>query len=120
MTTLDGFIYQGYLPWVAGLVTAVCFGFLAARAKVNWVLWGVGGACFGLLTTTVVVGLGEAVFIPMSQEAVGQFKMKCVAVTVVLLAVFGWIFTISLHGYLLPFCRWGRKPAAKTSPPPAS
>jgi hypothetical protein len=116
MTYLSGLTYLAFLPWLAAFVTALWFGWLAGRAGVTRTLWVCGGFCFALVTTTIVLGLSEAAFIPMSHDAVVHFQTKCVALTVALLVFFGWIFTASLHGHHLPLWRLVRrifnKPAA--------
>lgn len=115
MAYFNGIRYLAFLPWLAAVVTALWFGWLARRNGVGWVLWACGGACFGLVTTAIVLGLGEAAFIPMSHAAVVHFKIRCVSVTVILLAALGWIFTAGLHGHHLPLLRWAQRRFTKPS-----
>jgi len=48
---------DGNLAWV-----------MAYKAKKNCVVWAIGGGLMGLVTTTLVMGLGQAAFIPFTSE----------------------------------------------------
>ena len=51
----------------------------------------------GLVVTTLVVGLGQATFIPFYSAAVVPFRMKAAALAILLVAGIGWLFTGTLH-----------------------
>ena len=56
----------GMVPWPVAALTAVWFGFMAYKAGKNAVLWGIGGGVLALVVTTLVMGLGQAAFIPFT------------------------------------------------------
>jgi hypothetical protein len=51
----------------------------------------------GLVATTMVQGLGEAVFLPLSHEAIVLFRLKTVAVVFGIVGFLSWIFTLGLR-----------------------
>ncbi len=85
------------IAWLLAALTAIWFGLLAWRAERSWVLWAVGGALFGLLTTLFVFGLGQAASIPYSTEEAGRFHMKEIGISVLLIVVLGILFTLGLY-----------------------
>jgi hypothetical protein len=87
------------VPWLFCLATAVWFGWLARSNGRNWVLWALGGGLFGLAITTIVLGLGHAVFVPISHEAYVRFAVGIVATAAVVVLLLGWVFTANLHGH---------------------
>ena len=52
---------------------------------------------FGLVTSTVVLGLGQAVFMPFSHEAYVAFLLKVILGTILIIWLPGWFFTAGLH-----------------------
>jgi hypothetical protein len=104
------------LPWLTSLATAVWFGFMAYRAGRNWALWVVGGALFALVTTTLVLGVAEAAFIPLSHDAMVRFQALTAFVAVLVVAVAGWLFTLDLQRWYSDR-RKEQKEALPLSPP---
>jgi hypothetical protein len=89
------------LPWLFAVVTAVWFGAMAFRARRNWVPWAGAGALFGLVTATIIMGLGEAAFMPISHEAEVRFRIKTIVATAAVVGILGWLFTLDLQRW---FC----------------
>jgi hypothetical protein len=91
----------GRIPWVLAILTAGWFGWMASRAGRNWILWAVGGAAFGLVTSTIILGLAHAASIPFSNRdrKVDQLEWTMAAVAVI--GVGGWALTSSLHRHHL-------------------
>ncbi|HEV2208307.1 MAG TPA: hypothetical protein VG167_05990 [Verrucomicrobiae bacterium] len=85
------------IPWILTAITAIWFGAMARRAERNWVLWGLGGGFFALVTSTIIFGLGHAASIPFSQRDVAGMHFKWAAISVVVIGVLGWLFTLGLH-----------------------
>jgi hypothetical protein len=85
------------LPWIFALVTALCFALLAWRTKQGWLFWGLAGAIHGLVTSTIILGLGEAAHVSMSREGAHAFLVKEVFLTSVAILITGWVFTLALH-----------------------
>jgi hypothetical protein len=95
------------VPWLISLTTAVWFGVLARRVRHNWLLWAAGGALFGLVSTTMIEGIGEAAFVPVSHEAVVLFRVKVAAMDLCSVGFLGWLFTFDLRRRHLAL--WKRK-----------
>jgi hypothetical protein len=91
--------YMQFVPWILCAVTAAWFGLLARSEKRGWLLWTLGGGAFALVASTIVIGLGNAVFIPYSSNAVTRFHIEITATACVLVALLGWLFTMKLHGH---------------------
>jgi len=89
------------LPWFFAFGTALWFGVMAGRAGRNRLSWAAGGAVLGLVATTVVRGLGEAVSLPLSHEAMVLFRVKTVAAAFGTVGFLGWAFTLGLQGWYL-------------------
>ncbi len=110
-----------YIPWLLALATGTWFGLMAHRAGRNWFLWAFSGALFALVTTTLVLGLGEAAFIPMTVGAHRVFLARAAGVAVLIIVVVGWMVTGSLHGQQARL--WKRvtqPPGTAAEMPPAS
>ena len=103
----------GWIPWPVAAATAAWFGVMAWKAGKNRVVWAIGGGILGLAVTTLVVGLGQATFIPFSNEEIFSFRLKAAGLAILLVAGIGWLFTGSLHRHILASLK---SPAA---PPPA-
>jgi hypothetical protein len=91
----------GWIPFPIAAATVIWFGLMAHKAAKNRVLWSLGGGMLGLLVTTLVVGLGQATFIPFYSEAVFPFRLKAAVLAILLVAGIGWLFTGSLHRHIL-------------------
>jgi len=102
------------VPWVLAIGAAAWFGFSAHKAGRSPVSWGLGGAVFGLLTTTFVFGLGQAMLIPYSDHQRHLATIRWTVIAVFLIALLGWVLTASLRPNGLRF--WRGKPA-QNSPP---
>jgi hypothetical protein len=108
-------IIIGSIPWPVAAVTAIWFGLMAYKARKNCVLWAIGGGLLGLVITTLVMGLGQAAFIPFSNDQQSMFRIKIAAVAVLIVLCIGWWFTGSLHPRLL--APWKRIPEAPKEAP---
>ena len=93
------------MPWLLAIMTAAWFGWQADRSGRNRILWAVGGAAFGLVASTLVLGLGQAASIPFSEHETWVSRMKWTIVAVLLIAVAGWMLTSSLHRHHLVIWR---------------
>jgi len=84
------------IAWVLACATAVWFGWLAVRAGKSWVLWGLAGGAFGLVSSTCIFGLGHATGIPFSDRdrVVLHIEWTLAAVAIILLV--GGLFTWSV------------------------
>ncbi len=85
------------IAWLLALATALWFGLMAFKAHRAWGLWAVGGGLFALVTTTIVLGLEEAAFIPFSSREAALFHWRAVGISILIILVFGWLFTMGLH-----------------------
>jgi hypothetical protein len=81
---------------------------MAGRSGRNWALWALGGGLFALSTSTIIFGLGHASAIPFSDQENTKLHYEWTALSILVIAVVGWLFTTPLHRHLL---LW-RKPKA--------
>ena len=95
----------GKIPWLLAFLTALWFGWMASRAARNWILWAVGGAAFGLVTSTIVIGLLRAGSIPFSDQQRQVDHIKGALVAAILILIGGWLLTSSLHRHHLAIWR---------------
>jgi len=91
----------GSIPWPIAAATAIWLGVMAYKAKKNCVVWAIGGGLMGLVTTTLVMGLGQAAFIPFTSEEETSFRLKLAGLALLIVFCIGWWFTGSLHPRLL-------------------
>ena len=105
----------GLIPWAVAAATAAWFGMMASRSGKSVVLWAIGGGLMGLVVTTIILGLGQATFIPFDTQEIAPFRIKVVGLAVLLVACVGWLFTGGLHRHLLAFL----KPQNAAPPTPA-
>jgi hypothetical protein len=103
--------FIGLIPWPVAAATAVWFGLMAYKAGKSVVLWGIGGGLMGLVVTTIILGLGQATFIPFYTQETAPYRLKVAALAVFIIACAGWLFTGSLHRHLFSALKL-------TSPPP--
>src|SRR6266853_1608889 len=89
------------IAWLFSLVTALWFGVMARRAHRNWLLWGVAGGVFALANSTIVFGLSEAAFIPLSEDANVHFRKVTTSTAAGIVGSLGWLFTLSLQRWHL-------------------
>jgi hypothetical protein len=106
----------GWIPWPVAAGAAVWFGMMARKAGKNTALWAVGGGILGLVVTTIVMGLGQATFIPFYHAEIAPFRIKMAALAILLVGGIGWLFTGSLHRQLLASLK---RPAASAPDAPA-
>ena len=106
----------GAIPWPVAVATAIWFGMMAYKSGKNCVLWSIGGGLLGLVVTTIVLGLGQATFIPFSTEEIAPFRLKMAGLAILLVLFAGWLFTGSLHRHLLASLK--RSAATPTEAPP--
>jgi hypothetical protein len=107
----------GWIPWPVAAATAVWFGVMAYRAGKNRVLWALGGGMLGMLVTSLVMGLGQATFLPFYSAEVPAFRLKIAVLAILLVLGIGWLFTGSLHRHLLAL---GNQAAAPIPEPPVN
>jgi hypothetical protein len=113
----------GAVPWPVAAAIAIWFGVMAYKAGKNAVLWGIGGGVLALVVTTIVMGLGQAAFIPFTSEEQSMFRIKIGALAIFIMFILGWLFTGSLHPHLLAPWRRAKetpKPLPKDPVPPAA
>jgi hypothetical protein len=103
-------------PWLFALLTAAWFWWMANRANRTRTLWAVGGGAFGLVISTLILGLGRARSLPISDQhrSVTQLKWAIVAAVVIIIA--GWVLTSGLHRHHLALWRRFRPASAAPSP----
>src|ERR1035437_2363990 len=110
----------GMIPWPIAAATAAWFGLMAHKAGKNGVVWAIGGGVLALVVTTVVVGLGQATFMPYDTEEIATFRLKMAVLALVLVFCLGWLFTGTLHEHIRELLKRGPEPAPKvTAPDPA-
>jgi hypothetical protein len=105
----------GAIPWPVAIATALWFGFMAYKSGKSLVLWAIGGGLLGLIVTTIVLGLGQATFIPSYAAEIAPFRFKATALAILIVAGVGWLFTGTLHRRLLSL----EKPSATPATPAA-
>jgi hypothetical protein len=117
----------GWVPWPVAAAAAAWFGIMAYKAGKNGVLWAIGGGLLGLIITTLVMGLGQAAFVPFTSAEQSAFRLKIGGAAVLIVLFVGWWFTGSLHPRLLAPWRSveempkpGPKEPAPVSPPKPS
>jgi len=111
----------GAIPWPVAVATAIWFGVMAYKSGKNCVLWSIGGGLLGLVVTTIVMGLGQATFIPFSTEEIAPFRLKMAGLAILLVLFAGWLFTGSLHRHLLASLKPSPTPPPEAQPkPPAT
>jgi hypothetical protein len=85
------------VPWAFSIATAIWFARMASRAERSWRLWGLMGGALSLVSSTIIVGMTQAVFIPTSHEAYIGFCLKSVFLTLIAVAGLGWCVSACLH-----------------------
>jgi hypothetical protein len=109
----------GAIPWPVAAATAIWFGVMAAKANKNVVLWGIGGGVLALIVTTLVMGLGQASFVPYTNGQQAMFRIQIAGFAIFIVFCLGWLFTGSIHPHLL--MPWRRaKATPKDLPRPAA
>jgi hypothetical protein len=106
----------GSIPWPVALATAAWFGVMAYKAGKSTVLWAIGGGLMGLVVTTIVLGLGQATFLPFYSGETAPFRLKMAGLAILLVGFAGWLFTGTLHRHLLA----AFKSRSAPPPPPAA
>jgi hypothetical protein len=89
------------MPWLFAVLTAGWFGWMASRAGRSWALWAIGGGAFGLVISTLMIGLGRASSIPYSDHEAGLAGLKWICVAAILILAVGWLLTAGLHRHRL-------------------
>lgn len=110
----------GFVPWPVAAATAVWFGVMAYKSGKNIVLWAIGGGVLGLVLTTLILGLGQATFIPYHTGEIALFRLKLTAAAVIVVLCVGWLFTGTLHRRLLAAWRNRTSAPEPASKPPAA
>ena len=112
----------GSIPWPVAAAAAIWFGVMAFKSGKNCVVWAIGGGLLGLVVTTLIIGLGQATFIPFYTAEIAGFRLKAAGIAVVLVFCVGWLFTGSLHQRLWASWKQGAEPPPQppvTPPAPA-
>ena len=109
-------VIVGIIPWPVAVVTAIWFAIMALKAHKNATLWAIGGGALGLIVTTLILGLAQAMFIPMSDAEVLPFRIKISFLAIVIVAGMGWLFAGSLHPNV--FMPWRRRAEPIPEPVP--
>lgn len=66
------------------------------RVGKNWTLWGLAGGAFGLVSSTCVLGLGQATAIPFSDQARAVLQMEWTLAAIAVILLVGGVFTWNL------------------------
>ena len=106
------------IPWLLCVATGVWFALMAFRAKEGILGWAVAGAVLGLVTSTIIMGLGHAAHIPMSEAAAQSFRTKTTLLSVAAILLLGWICSLSLHQHHLVILRLLRRSPAQDAGKP--
>ena len=106
--------FVGSIPWAVAAATAAWFGVMAFKSGKSTVLWAIGGGLMGLVVTTIILGLGQATFIPFSTQEIAPFRLKVAGLAIFVVVCVGWLFTGGLHRHLLAFL----KPRSTAPPTP--
>ena len=101
-------VIVGIIPWPVACLTGVWLGIMASKAEKNAVLWAIGGGVLGLVVTTIILGLAQSVFIPMTTDQITPYRIKAALVAVIAVFCLGWLFAGSLHPHI--FAPWKRMP----------
>ena len=110
----------GWIPWPIATATAVWFSVMAHKSGKNVVLWAIGGGLLGLVLTTLVLGLGQAMFIPFYSAQVPIFRLKMTLVAILLVVCVGWLFTGPLPRRLFASRKQRAEPAPETVAKPSA
>lgn len=97
----------GIIPWPVAFVTAGWLAVMAVKARKNAALWALGGGVLGLVVTTIIMGLAQSVFIPMTDNEVTPYRIKMAFVAILVVFALGWLFAGSIHPHLLTM--WKRR-----------
>lgn len=117
---METYYIIGWIPWPVAVATALWFGVMAHTAGKNRVLWAIGGGLLGLVLTTIVLGLGQATFMPYYSEQIAAFRLKAALLAILLVICVGWLFTGSLHRRLFASRKQGAELAADPLAKPAA
>jgi hypothetical protein len=85
------------IQWLLAIGMGIWFGFLAYKAKRTWPLWAFGGALFSLVVATIVLGLCNAVSIPMSHSDSIMIGIKSDVLAFIAVVVFVGIPGVLAH-----------------------
>ena len=69
-----------------------------------------------MLVSTIVLGISNAQFLPVSREAIEAHQVKSVAAALVVILLLGWLVTIGLHRH--PLRIWKALSKQAGGPPP--
>lgn len=89
------------IPWLFAIITAGWCGWMAKRAGRTSTLWAVAGAAFGLVTSAIVLGLGQARSISFSDHDRAVQQTKWIIASAMFILIVGWLLTSSLHRHHL-------------------
>lgn len=104
-----------FVPWLLAIATGVWFGLMAGKANRSPISWALSGTIFGLVTATIVWGVGHAMTISYAESQYTVLDIECTVVAAALIGIVGWLFTGGLHRHLLSLIR--RKPARPVTLP---
>jgi hypothetical protein len=78
-------------PWIISLLAATWFGWIGRKQGQNAFTWAWQGAFLALPSSTIVLGLCEASFIPMSHQQEVSFRFKSLILAVLPILIIGGI-----------------------------
>ncbi len=84
-------------PWLFCAAAALAFGLMARRFARPWFPWAFLAGVSSLILTTLILGLAEAAFIPISRQAQIEFSIMTISAAVLLNACLGWLVTTGIH-----------------------
>ena len=96
------------VPWLLFAIAAVALGLFARRTGRAWFPWALIGGMSSLLMTTIILGLADALFIPVSHEGYLRFCITMLVVVALMNALLLWLLTIGIHRQHLVVAELGR------------
>jgi hypothetical protein len=76
------------IQWLLTIGMGIWFAMLAYKTRRSWPLWALGGALFSLVVSTIVLGLCQAVSIPMSHSDSIKLRIKSDALAILAVVLF--------------------------------
>ena len=79
----------GSIPWPVAVATSAWFGVMAYKAGKSVALWAIGGGLMGLVVTTIILGLGQATFLPFCTGDIAPFRIKVAGLAILVVEARG-------------------------------
>jgi high-affinity Fe2+/Pb2+ permease len=109
----------GWIPWPIAIATAIWFGVMAYKSGKNRLLWVIVGGVLGLAVSTIILGLGQAAFIPFHNSEIAPFRVLMTALAVLVVFCLGWLFSGSLHRHVRAIWKRSERSAAAAAGKPS-